>query len=103
MISYLNLLDAFVKFLATCPDISLSILVPGIVISELDGLRKAKGRSCQSEAQDANRWAATELSKRSVVRGQRDAATLVPGGSWRRHYYGNGKVGSSLTIIWFKT
>jgi len=92
MISYLNVMDSLARLLAVSPDLSISILLPGIVMSELDGLRKAKGRSCQDQAQAANRWAANELGKRSAVRGQHDHATTAPGGSWRRHYYATGKV-----------
>lgn len=92
MISYLNVMDSLARLLAVSPDLSMSILLPGIVMSELDGLRKAKGRSCQDQAQAANRWAANELGKRSAVRGQHDYATTAPGGSWRRHYYATGKV-----------
>lgn len=92
MISYLPLIDSLTRLLSACPDLSMSILIPGIVMSELDGLRKSAGRTCQIQAQDANRWAASELQKRAVVRGQRDYATTAPGGSWRRHYYATGKV-----------
>jgi hypothetical protein len=92
MISYLNVMDSLARLLTVSPDLSISILLPGIVMSELDGLRKAKKRSCQDQAQAANRWAASELGKRSVVRGQRDHSTTAPGGSWRRHYYATGKV-----------
>lgn len=92
MISYLPLIDSLTRLLSACPDLSISILLPGIVMSELDGLRKNAGRTCQVQAQDANRWAALELQKRAVVRGQRDSATTAPGGSWRRHYYATGKV-----------
>lgn len=92
MISYLNIMDSLARLLHLSPDLSISVLIPGIVMSELDGLRKSMGRSCQHQAQAANRWAASELGKRSVVRGQRDNATTAPGGSWRRHYYATGKV-----------
>lgn len=96
MISYLNVMDSLARFLTVSPDLSISILLPGIVMSELDGLRKAKKRPCQDQAQAANRWASSELGKGSVVRGQRDNATTTPGGSWRRHYYETGKVQSLL-------
>lgn len=92
MISYLDMIDSLNRFLTLCSDISISILIPGIVMSELDGLRKSEGRSCQTQAQYANRWAATELAKGGSLRGQRDNATTAPGGSWRRHYYQTGKV-----------
>lgn len=96
MISYLDMIDSLNRFLEACPDLSVCILLPGIVMSELDGLRKSEGRSCQSQAQDANRWAATELAKRGPVKGQRDSATMAPGGSWRRYYHQTGKVSTTI-------
>ncbi len=93
MISCLTLVDALVKFIYSSADISMSILLPGIVMAELDGLRKDSSRSCQEDAQKANKWAASELRKKGVVGGQSDSATLVDGGSWRNHYYKSGKVG----------
>ena len=75
-------------------------------MSELDGLRKNAQRTCAVQAQNANRWVAERLMAKNragggagaggeAVRGQRDSATLVPGGSWRRHYYDTGKVSCS--------
>lgn len=92
MISCLTLVDALVKFIYSDNNIPMSILLPGIVMAELDGLRKDSSRSCQESAQQANRWAASELMKKGAVRGQRDSATLVDGSSWRNYYYKTGKV-----------
>lgn len=100
MISYLDLLDTLVKF-STFFALHLSVLIPGIVLAELDGLRKNQARSCQREAQRANIWVATELQKRAIVRGQKDTATLVECGNWKRDYYASEKVCSISS--WFQT
>ncbi|KAF9514107.1 hypothetical protein BS47DRAFT_895858 [Hydnum rufescens UP504] len=109
MISYLDLLDLFAQFISLCPDLSTSILIPGIVMSELDGLRKNAQRTCAVQAQNANRWVADRLMAKireggaGVVRGQRDAATLVSGGSWRRHYYETGKASCTRCSFTYST
>ncbi|KAF8339065.1 uncharacterized protein EI90DRAFT_3040188 [Cantharellus anzutake] len=99
MISCLALVDELVKFIYLNNDMFMSILLPGIVMAELDGLRKNASRSCQSEAQEANKWAVSELMKKGAVRGQRDSATLVDSGSWRNYYYQSGKENPDGFII----
>src|SRR5260370_40782623 len=98
MISCLTLVDALVKLIYSNVDISMSILLPGIVMAELDGLRKDSSRSGQEDAQEANKWAANELRRKDVVRGQRDSATLVDDTSWRSYYYQYGKLSSFFQI-----
>lgn len=58
------------------------LVVPGIVIQELDGLKKDDDRRAKS-ARQASRWLLGEVQKRRVVKGQANEDTCKLSGNWK--------------------
>ena len=64
--------------------LNVVMLVPGIVVSELD-YQKTSGKSIANESRRASSWLATEISRTaSRVRGQAYTQTMLPSGDWRK-------------------
>ncbi|GAA5917205.1 hypothetical protein JCM6882_002256 [Rhodosporidiobolus microsporus] len=88
LISHLALLRDLVQLVASSPSPSLTLLIPHIVLLELDGLKTSSrstdgpGRaqtSISSLARAATNWLLAALkSDAAVVRGQRKSETLLP-------------------------
>ena len=78
----------------------MEFLIPGIVIEELDGKKRAQGevdritgRDVASCAQDASNWLLDRLRERKetgsgIVRGQAYTESCQPAGNWKACSHG---------------
>ncbi|KAI5125012.1 hypothetical protein M0805_007436 [Coniferiporia weirii] len=83
LLSFLDVLQQFVEDIGKNGEL-LSVVIPGVVVQELDYQKADKSRALCWSARMASTWILSKLKERRYVKGQAYPETLQRSGSWKR-------------------
>ncbi|KLO18095.1 hypothetical protein SCHPADRAFT_900080 [Schizopora paradoxa] len=82
LLGYLEVLEQFVRDCEKC-GAPVQIIIPGVVVRELDGQKTSKSTELGWNARMASTWILNELKEKRIVKGQAYTETLQCSGTWK--------------------
>lgn len=83
LLGYLDVLDQFIRDSESCLA-PIQIVVPGIVVQELDYQKCSRSADLQWNARMASTWILEQLKRKRTVKGQAYGETLQVSGTWKK-------------------